>query len=194
MKKNILIILGHPAKKRQSFCETLALIYKETALQNGHSVEFLKISTLEFDPILHEGYVEKQYQEPDIAEAQKKLIWADHLVIIYPLWQFMIPALLKGFLERTLTKGFAYEFEGNQPIQKKMLCGRSARLIQTMGMPSFLYRWLTPEHAAKALKCVLTFCGIKPINITYCGMAESLTDQRRNNYINKIRSLAASAL
>ena len=39
---------------------------------------------------------------PAIAEAQRTIVWAEHLVIIYPLWLGSMPALLKGFLEQAL--------------------------------------------------------------------------------------------
>src|ERR1035438_5649049 len=101
---NILIILGHPARKRQSLSEALANAYKEGAIESGHEVCLSKVADKQFDPILHEGYGEEQAAEPDIIEAQEKIRWADHLVFVYPLWEYMIPALLKGFLERTLTR------------------------------------------------------------------------------------------
>jgi putative NADPH-quinone reductase len=192
--KKILIILGHPAKERQSFCELLALTYKEKAHQAGHQVELMKISEMDFDPILHEGYVGEQYKEPAIVTAQEKIMWADHIVIVYPLWQFMIPALLKGFMERVLTKGFAYEFDENTPIQKKILKGKTARIIQTTGMPSFMYRFLTLQHAVRALKAILCFCGFKKVKVTHLGLVESLSDKRREKYLNVIKKLGVLGL
>jgi putative NADPH-quinone reductase len=190
MKKKILIILGHPAQKRESFCEVLANAYRHIAENAGHKVKFFKISDLSFDPILHEGYVGKQLKEDDINEAQKQLIWANHIVIVYPLWQNMIPALLKGFFERVLEKGFAYEFDKNMPVQKKMLMNKTAHIIQTSAMPAFMYRFLTLQHAARALKSILKFCGIKPVKITYFGMVENLTSSRRIKYIDQVKKLA----
>lgn len=190
--KNILIILGHPARERNSFCETLARTYEAVAKEVGHSVEFIKIADLTFDPILHEGYVGEQHQEPDIADTQQKLLGAEHLVIVYPMWQFMIPALLKGFLERTLTKGFAYNFKKNMPLQKKLINIKSARIIQTMAMPNFIYRLLARQHGAKALKALLSFCGIAPVRTTYCGLSEELSPKNRGHYIKTVTNLGRS--
>src|SRR3546814_9849412 len=61
--------------------------------------------------------------------------WADHLVILYPLWLGDVPALLKGFLEQILRPGFAID-EGSTGMSAKLLTGRSARIIVTMGMRS----------------------------------------------------------
>lgn len=188
--KKILIILGHPARKRKSYCEALALAYKEKALHAGHLVELVKIADLSFDPILHEGYKEEQAVEPDIAAARDKMHWAEHWVIVYPLWQFGMPALLKGFFERTLVKGFAYDFTAERSV--RLLNGKTARVIQSMGMPSFFYRWYYFEHGEKALKDVLALCGIK-CRRTYCGLAESCADKERNRQLAQVGKLGKLA-
>jgi putative NADPH-quinone reductase len=186
----ILIILGHPARKRQSLSEALANAYKEGAIERGHEVRLYKVADKQFDPILHEGYEEEQAAEPDIIEAQERIRWADHLVFVYPLWEYMIPALLKGFLERTFTRGFAY-LERDSQKKGKLLAGKSARLIQTSGMPSFIYRFWYRAHGAKALRDMLGFCGIRPVRATYFGMIEAADDARRKHWLNKVKLLGS---
>ena len=189
MAEKILIILAHPARDRVSFCESLALSYLEGAKESGYDAEILKISDLAFDPILHEGYKEPQHKELDIVSAQEKMFEADHWVIVYPLWQFMIPALLKGFLERTLIKGFAYDFRKGTPLPTKPLKGKTARIIQTMGMPNFAWSLFFHAHGEKALRSMLNFIGIRPIRITRCGLAESTDQERRSRYLAQIKWL-----
>lgn len=84
MTKKILLILGHPA--RQSLCGQLADRYQDGALAQGHEVRRLDLGQLDFDPVLHEGYREVQALEPDLQRAQADLLWADHLVWVYPNW------------------------------------------------------------------------------------------------------------
>jgi putative NADPH-quinone reductase len=189
---NILIILGHPARKRQSLSEALAHAYKEGAIESGHEVYLYKVADKQFDPILHEGYGEEQAAEPDIIEAQERIRRADHLVFVYPLWEYMIPALLKGFLERTFTRGFAY-LERDSQKKGKLLAGKSARLIQTSGMPALIYRFWYRAHGAKALRDLLGFCGIRPARATYFGTIEATDDARRKEWLNKVRLLGSKA-
>lgn len=193
MTKRILIILGHPAHQRQSFCEALALAYRQGAQAAGHEVHLVRLAELRFDPILHEGYAADQPTEPDIADAQDKVRRAEHLVFVYPLWGYMIPALLKGFFERTFTSGFAYAVKSSNPLKAGLLNGKSARLIQTMGMPGFVYRLLFMAHGAKALKSMLGFCGIAPVRITYFGMIDE-GDARRKTYLEKAGSLGRAGV
>lgn len=183
--KNILVILGHPAREHPSFCGALALAYGESAASAGHSVDILKISDLAFDPILHEGYRGAQAVEPDIIAAREKIVRADHLVFVYPLWQFTMPALLKGFLERTFVSGFAYDMQARNPLRCGLLKGKSARIIQTMGMPSLFYRLFFGARGAKTLRDMLKFCGVAPVYISYFGMIES--GQRREKYLAAAR-------
>ncbi len=190
--KKILVILGHPARARKSFCEALAESYIEGAKQAGHTIDLIKISDLSFDPILHEGYKGEQVAEPDILTARSKILAADHFVIVYPLWQFSIPALLKGFCERTLTLGFAYDLQGKKAVLP--LKGKSVRLIQTMGMPGFAYRWIFREYGEKSFRAMLRFIGMKPIRVTYCGLAESLDENRRSRYLMNVKRLGLEGI
>lgn len=188
--KHILIILGHPAHERESFCEALALAYQTGAQAAGHEVELARLARLRFDPILHEGYAGNQPLEADLAEVQKQVRGAEHLVFIYPMWAYMIPALLKGFFERTFTPGFAYAIQSGNPLKAGLLCGKSARLIQTMGMPSLVYRLLYQAHGAKALKSMLKFCGIAPVHISYFGRIDD--GAKRKSYLEKAQALGST--
>lgn len=83
-----------------------------------------------------------------------------------------MPALLKGFLEQIARPGFALS-NSNGGVPKKLLSGRSARLVVTMGMPATVYRWLFRAHSIKALeRNILGFIGIAPIHKTLIGMVE----------------------
>lgn len=191
MPKQILIILGHPALARISFCEALANIYQSRAESAGHEVRIIRVAKLVFDPILHEGNERPQNLEPDLIAAQETIRWANHLVIVYPLWAFMMPALLKGFFERTFTPGFAYSYEIETTFNSGLLGGKSARVIQTSGMPGFAYRWFYRAHGAKALGSMLKICGIKPLRFTYIGAFES-NDAKRGAALDKAAALGSA--
>src|SRR5690606_30737959 len=82
----------------------------------------------------------------DIAAAQSAIAAADHVVIIYPLWLGTMPALLKAFFEQTFRPGFAFEYLPKGRWRKN-LTGKSARIVITMGMPAFAYRWFFRAHS-----------------------------------------------
>src|SRR5450756_3185948 len=72
-------------------------------------------------------------------------------VILFPLWLGSMPALLKGFLEQLLRPGFAFAAADGRRLPKKLLAGKSARIIVTMGLPALLYRRYIRAHRLKRL-------------------------------------------
>ena len=72
----------------------------------------------------------------------------------------------------------------------KLLSGRSARVIVTMGMPALVYRWYFGAHGLKSLeRSVLRFVGIRPIRETLIGMIGSLSEAKRRAWLDKLRAL-----
>jgi putative NADPH-quinone reductase len=127
---------------------------------------------------------------PQLREAQDAIKWADHLVIIYPLWLGDVPAYLKAFLEQVARPDFAFAPGSSQPTAGP-LKGKSARLIVTMGMPALVYRWFFFEHSMTSLKRnVLELVGIRPVRETIIGMMETTDHQK---WLKRVESLGRAA-
>jgi putative NADPH-quinone reductase len=142
-------------------------------------VKRIDVARLSF-PLLHNAD-EWQWQPPaeSIAAAQQAIAWAGHVVILYPLWLGDMPALLKAFFEQTLRPGFAIGNAAPGRLPKKLLAGRSARVVVTMGMPALFYKLYYRAHTLKSLKRnILEFCGISPVRATVIGMVEGSKDAR----------------
>ena len=105
----------------------------------------------------------------------------------YPLWLGTMPALLKALLEQVFRPGFA--IDQAKYGWKKRLRGKSARIVVTMGMPAFIYRWYFRAHSLKNLeRNILAFSGIGPINATLIGMVEGAS-AKREKWIAHMRKL-----
>ena len=98
MGKRILIIQGHPDE--QSFNHALHLAYKKGATRAGAEIQEIFVSQLTFNPNLRYGYRQRTDLEPCLIEAQNKIKWAEHIVLVYPVWWGSLPAILKGFFDR----------------------------------------------------------------------------------------------
>ena len=106
------------------------------------------------------------------------MVWADHMVIFYPLWLGDMPSLLKAFFEQVLCPGFAFSYTKNR-LPHKALKGRSAHVVVTMGMPSIAYRLYYRAHSLKSLKRnILKFVGISPVRTTVIGGVEGASAAR----------------
>lgn len=192
-QKTIVIIQGHPDPDENHLGYLLADAYARGAKQAGHTVHTIKVADLDFPLLRTADAFENQKPPGVIAQAQDMISQADHLVLLYPLWMGTMPALLKGFLEQLFRPGFAISQETDK-MPKKLLKGKSARIIITMGMPAFFYRWYFRAHSLKSLeRNILKMCGIGPIKESLFGMVESVSDQKRNGWIAQMESCGAQA-
>ena len=191
-KGRIAIIQGHPDAHAGHFCHALADSYADGARQAGYHVHRVDVARLDF-PLLRTREDWETAPPPEsIRGAQAAIAEATHLVILYPLWLGSLPALLKGFLEQALRPGFAIGTVRGGNRWDKLLGGRSARIVVTMGMPAFVYRWFFGAHSLKSLeRNILRFCGIGPIRETLIGNVEGCGAKARARWLQRLHSLGA---
>ncbi|RYE02863.1 MAG: flavodoxin family protein [Sphingomonadales bacterium] len=187
---NIALIDGHPDADRGRFIHALADAYASGAANGGHQVRRIELAKLDFPLLRSRSEWGDHAPCAAIAEAQETIRWAEHLVFLYPLWLGDMPALLKGFLEQVARPGFALA-EGRMP--KPLLGGRSARLVVTMGMPAFFYRFYFGAHSVKSFeRNILKLAGVKPVHSTLIGNVEGEAGER-SEWLEKLRELGARA-
>lgn len=193
MARRITIIQGHPSPGDGHFCHAVAAAYAKGAAEAGHEVRAIDVASMEFSPLRNKDDWETGLPPSPIIDAQRDMRWAEHLVIVYPLWLGAMPGLLKCFLEQVLRPGFAMRLESSGNWTK-LLGGRSARIVVTMGMPALVYRWYFGAHSLKSLeRSILQFVGICPCRHTLIGMIEEMSDEKRRSWLDSLRALGRSA-
>ncbi|MCB8839878.1 NAD(P)H-dependent oxidoreductase [Aurantimonas sp. VKM B-3413] len=195
MPRRILLILGHPDPAPNHLCRALADAYDEGARAEGHTVDRIDLSGLDF-PLLRSPADFMSGSVPDaLRPAADALAAADHVVIVFPLWLGTMPAVLKAFLEQLMRPGVAFEnAAGGKGFPKGRLSGRSARVVVTMGMPSVVYRlWFRNHGIACLRRNILNFVGIRPVRETLYGMVEAGEPTKREGWIAQMRALGARA-
>jgi putative NADPH-quinone reductase len=171
--KHIVIIQGHPDPKEGHFCHALASSYAQGAQDGGHEVRRVSVAQLDFPVLRAKEDWEHALAPPTLRHAQEAIVWAHHLVIIYPLWLGSMPALLKAFFEQV------FRPEKSRSIFARPLRGRTAHIVITMGMPALLYRWYFGAHSLRSFeRNVLRFIGIKPVRESLIGMVEGKASRR----------------
>lgn len=107
---NVLIILGHP--DNNSFNHAIADTCRNRLLDNGHSVIFHDLYNEGFSPVIDKMEIPKHGLIDDtIKKHCDDLINSDGIIVIHPNWWGQPPAIMKGWIDRVIRPGIAYEFE-----------------------------------------------------------------------------------
>lgn len=157
-----LIIYAHPNPNsiNSQFKQTLV----EFLWDNGHEVVVRDLNQLNFNPILSLEDMEGQRMgrvTNDVTQEQNYISWADHITFIYPIWWTGMPAVMKGFIDRVFSYGFAYRYD--QGVQKGLLTGKQATIINTHGKSRAEYESIGMDKALSLTsdKGVFSYCGFE---------------------------------
>jgi putative NADPH-quinone reductase len=193
LSRNILVLDGHPDPSDSHFVHALAKAYCKGA-EERNEVRLIRLADLQFPLLRSQAEFEDCQPVEVIRECQEAIQWAMHVVIVYPLWLGGMPALLKALLEQVMRPGFAYSNRspGRWPI--KFLTGKSARIVVTMGMPAFVYRWYFRAHSVRSLqRNILRFVGFRRVRTTLIGGIASLDRAEREHWLETLRKLGRDA-
>jgi len=192
---NHLIIIAHPRKESLNYLIKDKLVDKYE--QKGNQVKVRDLYSMHFRPIL--GYDELKYNKegkvcPDIAIEQNYIEWADQLTFIYPLWWNAFPAILKGYIDRVFTNGFAFRISQNGP--EGLLKCKKVRLITSAGMDE---ETLKRNNIFESLKVtqdigVFEFCGMEVLDHEYITESTSLSEEKKFEIVDRLVEKVTSGL
>jgi putative NADPH-quinone reductase len=189
--RKIAILDAHPDPDPARYVHALADAYCEGALAVGHEVRHIMLGKIDI-PILHSREVWMRNETPeDVKPGQEAMLWADHIVFLYPLWLGDMPALLKAFLEQALRPGVAFQYrDGLTP--KGMMKGTSARIVVTMGMPAMLYRAVYAAHSVRSFKRnILGLIDVDPVETSLIGNVEG-SAKHRERWLKRMTEYGAA--
>ena len=189
----ILILNANP--KTESLDAALAESYARTVREAGGACRVVHLRDLDFDPNLQEGYAAPQPLEPDLLRIQELIAKADHLVFVTPVWWGGLPARFKGLLDRVLLPGFAFRFEKGKAFPRRLLKGKTARVVATMDTPVWYFRFVMGDPLMKMLKQpVLGLCGVKVTGRNYFGPVAGSQESVREGWERTLRKAAEKDL
>jgi putative NADPH-quinone reductase len=187
-------VQGHPDPAGGHFGHALAAAYAGGADEAGHQVRTIEVARMKFGLLQNVSQWQEEQAPASIQRAQEILKWAEHLVILFPLWLGDMPAVLKAFFEQAMRPGFAIGKAVPGRMPTKLLKGRSARIVVTMGMPAVFYSVVYRAHSVKNLKRnILHFVGVGPVKISLIGMVEGKAETRRQ-WLAKMQALGKAAI
>jgi putative NADPH-quinone reductase len=189
MPKRVLIIQGHPDDKMPHLGHALAEAYASGVKESGGETRLVTIASLDFPLLRSQREFETGAAPEALRDALAGIAWSEHIVIVFPLWLGGAPALLQAFLEQTMRPGHAFRYlDGGRT--EMLLKGRSARLVVTMGMPAFVYRWWFMAHGVRRIsRSILGFVGFSPVRETLLGMVGGASEAKRAKWLEAMRAL-----
>ena len=160
---NISLILGHP--QPGSLNHAIAETALTTLHAHGHAVHYHDLCAEGFDPILRDGEMASEaVLDPVIAQHCDELAQADGIIVVHPNWWGQPPAVLKGWIDRVMRPGVAYEFlEGDfgDGVPNGLLQARAALVFNTSNTPRAreLAAFGDPLEALWR-RCIFDLCGV----------------------------------
>lgn len=189
-----LVILAHPYGK--SYCHALYERVVMTLEEAGHSVDRLHLDSEDFDPVMRAAdlavYAKGQSADPAVRAYQARIDAAQQLVFIFPIWWELMPALLKGFLDKVFTKGWAYE-PSRLGVSGRLGHIQRAVVVTTMNTPKWAYRWLYGNAVERSLvRGTLRKCGVEKVEWVALSPVSHATDAKRKAWLNKVGAMFAA--
>ncbi|OBW95782.1 NAD(P)H-dependent oxidoreductase [Gallibacterium salpingitidis] len=183
-----LIIYAHP--NDASFNHAILDTVVEASQQRGMEVSVRHLYQLDFNPILTWDEFQQINQgniPADIQQEQQLIKQADLITLIYPLWWMGFPAILKGYLDRVLSHGFAYETD--ETGSRGLLNDKKMLQIVTIGnnVQEYEKQGFIKALDATLINGLFNYCGITDIKHYFFGDIHIISDQDRKKYLTEIK-------
>jgi NAD(P)H dehydrogenase (quinone) len=197
----VLVVLDHPytissaedVPHRRSFSAAVAAAAIRGAESAGHQVDLIDLAADGFRPAMTGADLAAWRQgtavDPLVLDYQQRLLAAQHLAFVFPVWWEAMPAATKGFLDRVLTKGVIYEeladVRGN-PFRSRMTNLSGVSVLSVMTTPDKAYRWWYRDPLTKILfKGTFAKIGVPNLRWTNYASVASKTPQQRYQMLRR---------
>lgn len=186
---NHLIIYCNPNPKSLSAAYRDAVI--ELTEMSGNAVNVRDLYNIGFRPVLEQAdfdAIKHGQISAEIKVEQDYIMWADLLTFIYPIWWAGMPALMKGYIDRVFSRGFAYLMD-EQGKPKGILQKKRVVILNNMGFP---YSYYEQNGMLKSLKQtsdegIFEFCGLQVAEHRFFGHLDAASKAEREGHVNALK-------
>lgn len=184
-----LIIYAHPnPNSLNSYLKNTTAAHLQ---EHHHEVVIRDLYALNFNPVLSLEDMAGQRNglvSDDVKREQDFITWADCITFIHPIWWTGLPAILKGYIDRVFSYGFAYRYD--QGIQKGLLAGKKAVIINTHGKSKAEYEAIGMDKALLLTsdKGIYTYSGLEVTEHLFFDKADSPVPEHLENWTNQIKN------
>jgi putative NADPH-quinone reductase len=193
-KMSVSVILAHPDSG--SFNHAIASTCVTALQANGHNVNFHDLYAERFDCVLPFGEYPRDIKlPPEIERHCSEISTASGIVIIHPNWWGQPPAILKGWVDRVIRPGVAYEFiEGDkgEGVPRGLLNARSATVLNTSNTNAERERSVFGDPLELIWKnCIFDLCGVRDVYRRTFGIVVTSTEAERKSWLAEVSGIIA---
>ena len=185
--KKIFIVYGHYSEK--SFNAAIRDTFIKTIKQIGHTVDVVDLYKEKFDPVF-------SGEEPNeiVTNHRKRIEVSNAIVLIAPIWNFRMPAIVEGWIDKVLAPPWAFRFKrlvGNYGYPLGNLKDKKAIIFCTYGSPRLAVTTFFLNLPIRRLKRgVFHTCGIRNINYRRYFAVPFVSEEKRKEFLKDVEKTA----
>ncbi len=188
----ISVILAHPNK--DSFNHAIAETAIDELKQRGHEICFHDLYEEKFDPILPAKEIpEDVFLPPEIETHCREISEVDGIIIIHPNWWGQPPAILKGWVDRVIRPGVAYEFledDKGGGVPKGLLKAGTALVFNTSNTETDREKKVFGDPLETIWKnCIFELCGVKNFYRRMFNIVVISSEEQRKEWLQEVRKV-----
>ena len=186
----VSIILAHPHEG--SFNHAIAATVVDALCKNRHTVRFHDLYAEEFDPLLPPEEMAKDGPVPPVITRHcRELAEADGIIIVHPNWWGQPPAVLKGWIDRVIRPGVAYEFldgDSGEGVPHGLLRATWAIVFNTSNTePEREQRVFGDPLETLWRNCIFGLCGVDGFHRRTFSVVITSTEAQRHEWLAEVR-------
>ena len=191
---NVSLLLAHP--QPGSFNHAIAQAAREELAAAGHCVAFHDLCAERFEALLPPGESARDARlPPAIAAHCAEIAAADGIVIVHPNWWGQPPAILKGWVDRVIRPGVAYEFragDSGEGVPRGLLKARAAVVFNTSNTAPERERAVFGDPLETLWRnCIFGLCGVTDFHRRTFGVVVVSTTEQRRAWLAEVRRTVA---
>jgi NAD(P)H dehydrogenase (quinone) len=152
----VLVLYSHPVET--SYNAALHRQVVASLIGAGHEVDDCDLYAEGFDPVLSRderlGYHDVPSNRRPVQGHVERLLRAEALVLCFPTWCFGLPAMLKGYCDRVLLPGVAFDMSDPKHVRPSLTHLRRIAAVVTYGRPRWAAWWMG-DPPRKIVTCYL---------------------------------------
>lgn len=187
----VAIVFNHPYEG--SYCNAILTAVTNGLQKTNHEIDLIHLDKDNFNPVMTsadlKAFRDKKPIDPKVIAYKERLEKADHLVFIFPIWWELMPAMMKGFVDKVIFPGVMYVYkDASNTFMKPLMPNiKTITMITTMNTPKWLY-WFLFGNAIKKAMMLGTFwkMGYKNRKWISFNQVKMVTQQKRQRWLTEI--------